>query len=681
MDNQMPESIISSTSKAMSSTPECMSSSHVSAVDIIKPDLEQNPVQKVGSKNLNDVLNPESVSDKLFESNSCAFDGQLLDLPKKTRMGRTSQEEAKLQKADIEVPSRSGRPEQTTDDHFCKQAIDDYPVKSESCGSGWRNPEIRFEQSHAVQVSEALSAIDEPPKEKSTCNSLVLNHGAISGTGDEDAVDHKSQNHFKIQRDWEETCEVDHNEPHRKQTDPFKYSIGETDKRTAEDKNLLNTTERASEKLGVSKLNESWHSGSPTTEPSEKRGAVAGSTYFASKHPEEDLLKEAAFLGVLTDNSHEGEAHMQSKVDLTSEIGDNHCEKVSVVQHIFLNIETESQGNIALNTTDGLLPEEQIFPQNSQQVENMEIPGRKDGNKVIDTKMRSSMSPSDFDKDKLISQPLAITGFDIIDKSLSSESPDNLINSISSHEGKHNGSTNGLLSGAANKNLSNSLQHDTLGMEIDYCNLFSESRTYEVSQKNTFRKVKEVGPVVQDCSADNWLTSSLSVKEAEPDMDRNTRDSGTVLVHSSERSLPTKCFSNHSEHLVVPSEGFVAENLVKGDYSHFKHHLQTKSPVDVIYEDNALRSTEDSVTGQSEIDLSILRSSSISAKESPVEHETCNDVYGTEGLMSGAKVEPLRTNPFPDTSKSEVSEDTNSSSSCPDSKLENVKVEAALEPK
>ncbi|KAI3461473.1 hypothetical protein Pfo_018136 [Paulownia fortunei] len=675
-DNKIPESTISS-SKATCSRSERMMSSHVSDGELIKPNLERNPMQKVAVK--------------------------IQDLPKKNRIARISHEEAELQK--IDMPSQSGSHEQAMDDNFFEKAIDGYPVKNESCGNGWRNSEFRSEPDCAIHEYE--TTIDEPPKEKNTCNFLVLNHGAIIGTQCEDALDHRVQNSLTMQRDWEDTCKPNCHKPDREQTDPFKYSLGETDKRIDKDKIVLKTREIASEQLGVLHQNGSWCSGSASIESLEHRRAKAENSHLVSKHLRADLIKEAAFMEVLTDNLLAGEAHMQNAVfastvgdcknniNLSSEVGDNTKQsgKDLVVQNICLKVEMESPRNVELNTSDRLLPEKQICLQNSEQEKNVEkhlfvVPDRKDGNKVIDTKMACSLSPGkmhdcNFDKDKMIGQPLIITEFNSVDNSMSSESHNNLTNTTFNSDGKHKGHANVLLNGPANRNLSNSLHWDTRRTEIDDCRSFPESRTHEVSQKNTFGKVTMAGPIVQDGRANNWLTSSMLVKESESDMDnlRNAQDSGTVLVQSPESNILDECCFNKSECLALPSAEFVAEKLAhSNDGLHIENYLLTKSPAGVSYEDNALWSNEDSVTGQNEIYLSILKSSSVSAKESPLKHESCNDAYGPGCPFADAITDSSRVKLFSDTGKREVSEDTNSSFSCVHPKLDHVKVEASLAP-
>ncbi|KAL8029856.1 hypothetical protein ABFX02_14G250300 [Erythranthe guttata] len=601
-DNKIPESI-TSVSRAINFRSECIVSPQVSAADILRPDLDPNSVQKGAVKVLYDVPNPEPIGYKLFEDNSYVFDAQMQDLPKETRIGRVSHKEAKLQKIDIEMPSESGRREQMMDDSIF--------------------PELRLEQKYAIHESETTGAIDDAPKEKNMCNSLVLNHGAVIGTQCEDALHHKVQN-----------SKLDCREPRKEQTDPFEYCLDKTDMNTDKDKYVLKSNDRASEQLGVSKLNRSSCSRSASSEASEHSGPMAESTYSGSKHLDADLLKEASFVEVLADGLREGETHMQnavfastvrgckSKSNLVSEVG-----KDLVVQDTCLKVEMELQGSIELNTTDGLPLEKQTCLQNSQQEENVLsiFLDRKHGNKVIDTQMTSSKSPhemhdSEFDKDKMISQPLICTEFDYVGNPVSCESPTSLINSTSNHEAKHKGIiTNDSFSGHANENLPDSLhQGSTRRTEIDYCSSFTESTTGEVSQKNTSRKTAEVGPIIVDGSASNWSTSSMSVKECESDMDNftNIQDSGTALVQSPDSNTLTECCSNQSELLASPTAEFVDEKLVHSDERlHVENYLQTESPADVSYEDNALEIPEDSVTGQKQICSSILRSSSVSENE------------------------------------------------------------------
>lgn len=675
--NSIPESTVSS-SKAISSRSECMASSHASAIELIKPDLEQNPMHKVGVKVLYDVLNPHPVVNKIGEDNNNVFDGQIQDLPKKNIIARISHEEAELQKIGIEVPSQSGSREQAMDNFF-KKAIDDYPVKSESCGSEWRNPELGSKQNYAIQESETISAIDEPPKEKNTGNSLALNHGSTQcGV----ALDDRVQNTLTMQSDWGKPCKPYCHELHREKTDPQKYSLGETDRRTDEDNNVLKTKERVSEQLSVCQQNGSCCSGS--IKALEQRQSKAENPYFGSKHLFADLLKESASIEVLTDNLPAGGAHMQNSVfastiggskndiNLMPEVGDDVKQpgKGSEVQNICLKVEMKSEKIVELNTNDRLSPEKQTSLQNSRQEENVEkllfeVPDRKDGNKVIDTMKPISLSPgkrhdSNLGKEKIIAQPLISIELNSVDNSFSSESCNSLIDTIFDCDDKHKGNGNVLLNGTAYENFSNCL-HDIQITESDNCSPLPESRIHQLSQNDTLGKVTE---------EDNRLTSTMSLKDSESDIDNliGLQDTGIVLVQSPESNMLNDCCFKQSESMALVSDEIVAKNLV-----------HSNDTADVYSEDNAIGSMEDSVTGQNEIYLSILKSSGLSAKESPLKHESCNDAYGNGGRIADAITDPSRVEPFSDTMKGEVSEDTNFS--CFHPKLDHVKVEAASAPK
>ncbi|KAK6144501.1 hypothetical protein DH2020_021321 [Rehmannia glutinosa] len=572
MDNKIPASTISS-SKAINPSSECMASSHVRAVEVIKPNLEQNPMQKIP------------------------------DIPNKNRNGRINHEERELQKIGNEVSSVSGSREQVMDDKFFKNTIDGYV---------------------------------------------------------------------------EEACKPDCYVPHREQTDPSRYSLGETGKRNDKDKNVRKTKERASEQLSVSQQNDNWHCGSASIEALEHRRTKAEISAFESKHLQADHLKETAFTELSADIL-TGEVHMlnaafaptiggcKNDINLASEVADDteQSGKDWLVQNICLKVEMEQPRNDESNSSDRLLAEKQICLQNSHQVKDveklvLEIPDRKDENMV------SSLSPGkmhayNFDKDEMTGQPLLITEFSSVDNSLSSETHNSLIDA-SYRDFK--GNANVLLNSPANGNLSNSPHQDIQRTEINYCSSFLE-RTHEGSLENTPGKVTAAGPVIQDCSAKNQLTSTMILTESESDMDnlRNVQDSRVVLVQSLESNMLNECYYKQSERVTLPSAEFVAENLAhSNDGSHFENYLRTECPADVSYVENALGITEGSVTSENKINSSILRSSSFCAIETHLEDENCSDEYGTGGC----------------TAVSKASEDTNSSFSCLHPKLDHAKVEAPI---
>ncbi|KAK4408542.1 hypothetical protein Sango_0435200 [Sesamum angolense] len=674
--NKVPESIICS-SKTISSRMECLVSSHGTAVDLIKPELEGNHMQKIQ------------------------------DIRKKHGSKRISHEEADMQKIDIEMPSKSGSCEQVMDGSSIKKAVDCYPGKSESCGSGCRNPQLMSEKSYSILESKTCSN-DDPPKEKKRSHSLVLNHDAINGTKCENALDHRQQNSLTMPSDGEESSKPDCQEFHGEQTDPFNYSLGEIDRRTDKDNNVLKTKQRASDQLGVSQLNESRCSRSASTEALEPSRAEDENAYFRSKHLPADPSKEAAFIEVPADNLLVGLNHIQvaacastigsckNDVNLISEVDDHgeQSEKCLVVQNISLNVEMELQRNVE-NTSDRLLCEKQICCKKSQQGKNdekllLEVPDRKDENRAMDAKMASSVSPgkmhdSNFGEEKLLEQPLISTELDSMDNLLSSESDNNLINMTFNPDGGQKGYASVLMNGPSNESLSNSLHDETWRAEITSCSSFPESGTHEVLQKNTLGKVTMAGPIIQVGSANNWFSSTMSLKESKSDIDnlRNIRDSVTVLVQSPvSNTLNKSCFTQ-SECLALPIAEFVIENTVGSNEGlQSENYLQNKSLADVSYEDNALGTKEDSGTGQMGIYSSISRSSSISSQDSVLEHESCNSAYGTEGRSHGADAitDPSKLETFSDVTKSEVFYDTNISSNCLPPKLDQGIVKAASPP-
>ncbi|KAG8371381.1 hypothetical protein BUALT_Bualt13G0081900 [Buddleja alternifolia] len=724
VDN-IPEST-SSCGRAVGSNSGCLAPCHVNVVshDIIKSNSEVNSLQ-VGMTEVYDAFNSDPIDNKFFKGSSYVFDGHDQDLSKKSKNRRTSREEAELQKIDNEVPSQSVNCEQLMDDKSC-------PVKIELPGSGWRNPELISEQSYALHESETRISIIEPRKEQNTCNLLILNQGAIKGTQCEDVFDDRRQGSLELQSDMEEMCKPDFCESGREETDQLIYSPREMDKRTHQDENALKTDDGAGEQLGVSQQSGTWSSGIGAAEALEHRRVKAKSSYLESKHQNADLLKEAIFMDVMTDKLLAGEAHTQdavrasiigsckNNINLISELGYGTKQpgKDLEVQSVCRKGEVELLGKVEFNTSDKLLPNNQICIRKSQEEENIEkplfvLPDRKAGNRLIDTKMArtesfAEMHDCNIDKDKMMKQPLVSTEFYSSDCHLSSKSHNNLINTTFSNDGIDRGKANcdasssetmmsmvavderwqddnNLISnepiiGPANENLSISLYQDTQTMEIDYCSSFPESRLHKVSQKNILGKLTDTGPMLEDGCGNNLLASTMPLKEGGSNMDnlRNIGDSGTVLVHSPENNMLNKCCFRQPEYLAYPDD-IVSEDIVHTtDGLHFENYLRTESSAsEESYTDNALGSMEDSVTGKNEIHVGSLTDSSISAHDSPL---NCNDAYGTDGLscIVDTTRDPSRVEPFPETTKSEVSEDANSSVSELHTELNKDNVEVAL---
>ncbi|GFP95676.1 hypothetical protein PHJA_001711800 [Phtheirospermum japonicum] len=101
IDNKIPTSAISS-SKAISSSSECTTSSHVTAVEVTKPNMDQKPMQKI-------------------------------PYISKIKTGE-------LQKNDFEFPSESRSREQVMDDKFSRKAIEGY--REETCKLDYHQPQI-----------------------------------------------------------------------------------------------------------------------------------------------------------------------------------------------------------------------------------------------------------------------------------------------------------------------------------------------------------------------------------------------------------------------------------------------------------------------------------------------------------------------------------------------------------
>lgn len=603
------------------------------------------------------------------------FDWQIQDLPKKDIVERLSHEEAVLQNIGIEVPPQGGFRQQTMH-NICKKAIDVYPVNGESCGSGWKNAESGSKQKYAIQ-SESIGAIDEPLKGKDVCSSLVLNHGQ---TQCKNAHDDGAPNTLTMQSDCGKTCKPDCHE------DSLEYSLGGTDKRDDKDKNVSKIKERSSEQLCVAKQNISCCSES--IKDLGQRQLKTESPYFGSKQLCANLLKGSASIDVLTNNLTAGEAHVQNpESDLTSrgckndinlmpEVGDDIKQTPKDSENICLQVEKESEKIVKLNTGDRLSPEKKILLQNSQQEEHFEklmlVPDRNVEDKVIDNKMPISLSPGrrheiNLCRENTIAQPLISMELDFVDKSLSSESCNSLTNVILDCDANSKDNDNVLLNVTAIGNLSNCLHQDTQRMETDNCSPLPESRIH----------LTKASACIQDESANNQVLSTMLLKDIESDNLRGLWDIGTVLVQSPESNMLNAACPKQPECTVSASDEFVAENLVHSNDRMQKH---TERAADLYSKDNALI-IEDSVTGQNEMCLSNLKSSSLSAEESPLQHERCNDVYETAGHTVEAMTVPSRVEPLSDTVKGDVSESTDFSFSDLHPKVDHDKVEAALDPK
>ncbi|KAL3649365.1 hypothetical protein CASFOL_005768 [Castilleja foliolosa] len=562
IDNKIPASAISS-SKVISSSLERMTSSHVSAVEVIKPNMDRKPMQKIP-----------------YISNI------------RTR---------ELQKIDFELPAESRSHEQVMDDKFSRKAIEGYR---------------------------------------------------------------------------EEACKPDFHQP---QIDPSKDSLDETGKETDKDKNVLRTKERVSEHLGVSQLNGSpFGASARIIEAFKHSQAKAENSYFGSDHLHSYLLNRTAFTELSSD-IHTGEVRMENVVFSPSVGG---CKN---------GTDMEPPRNVESNTSDRLLPEKQLCLQNSQQEKNVEklmfvVPDKKDGSKVMDdTKTASSPSPGkvhdcNFDEDKMTGK-IVSTEFNFLDDSLSSENHSSLTDVSFDQDFMSNAIV--LSSNPANKNLPTSLHQNTHKTKIDHCSSFPESRTRQGSQENTLGKVTEMGATKQDGSADNQLTSDMALKESESSTNnlRNILDSRSVALQSTEIIVLNEYCVKESELLTLPSSEFEAENVANhNNGSHCENYLNVKCQADVSYVYNAKGRTKGFVTGETGLYLSTSTSPSLSANETPLRDENCNDAYGIRGYTADIIPDLSRVEPFSETNAIEVSGDTDSSFSCLQPKSEHAKGEAESTP-
>ncbi|KAL6563598.1 hypothetical protein OROGR_002557 [Orobanche gracilis] len=503
----------------------------------------------------------------------------------------------------------------------------------------------------------------------------------------------------------EEACKLDYHQPHREPTDPSNGTVGETDKRTGKDKNNLQIKERASEHPCVSQQCGNWYRRSESTEPLEQIQAKVKNSYFESKHPHANLLEETAFTDVPTDILDD---HMENAVFALSVVGCRYG--TNLLSEVDDNSNLSEEGmepskNVESNTSNRLLPEKHLCHQTSQQEENVDklifavpetcqqeenvdklifvFPDRKCENKVMDTKIASSLSPSkmhdcNFDEYKVTGQLLVSTEFNFIDESLSSNSHSSLVDVSLSRDFKDK--PNVLPNNPAIKILSNSL-HQDIQMEIDYSSSFSESRTREGSQDITLGNVTDMGGMIQDGSAEIWLTSKMPLEESESGINNlgNLLDSGSVLVQSPDSNMLNECCVKESECLALCSAESIVENAAYHNHKlHFGNFMSTKCQADMSYVDNAMESMENSVTGQNKLYFSTSRSTNFPAKETPLSDE-CDNAYG---IRRYADVIPdlSRIEPLSGTGKSEVSEDTKSYFGCFHPKSENAKVAAAFTP-
>ncbi|XP_057781715.1 uncharacterized protein LOC131000006 isoform X2 [Salvia miltiorrhiza] len=559
---------------------------------------------------------------------------------KKKMTVRVPHEDAELQKIGIEVPSQNRSCEQAMD-NFLKNAIGDCPVKSETCGSECRNAELGSKQNCAILESQTSSAIDEQYGTKNKCNLLVLDHDSTQCT---DGFDDRVQNIPAMHSDWRNSSKQDCHEAHLEKTDPLKYSLGENE-RTG--KNISNEKERVSEQMDVSQQGIYC---SESMIPLEQGETIAESPYFVSK--------PLNAIKVLPDNLPAAEPHMQNSVlvlslltvegckndtNLMSEIGNDFSQpnESSEVQD-FHQTETESKQIGKLNIRDRLLTERQLSLQNSKQEENVDellpvVSDRKDGTEILLSLSLDNRQKSNLGEETAIAQPLRMVECDYFDISFSSES---CKSPISLHQ-----------------DTPNKGSHDSP---------LPRSTTHQLSPEDTDKKTEEV-PCLQVSYANNELTTTMSLTSSESEIDSHsgTKDTWALLRQSSESNmLDNRCFQQ-SECLALAVDEFVAGNLV---------HTDDCSAV------NAVGGVKDSITSQNEILKSISRSST-PAKESPLKLETCNDEYETGGgSTADATTDPSEVEPFSDTIKVEVSEDTSNSLGSLHPKLNHDKVETTLLP-
>ncbi|KAL3829146.1 hypothetical protein ACJIZ3_017948 [Penstemon smallii] len=693
-ESNMPNSISSSgNSMSMSSRSGRLAPFHVNDSSH-KPNLDSNSTKMVGRKILYDLLASDPISFKLVED--YVVDGQVQDLSNK--IGKEIfPEDAEKQRTGSEMPSQSGSYEQMIDDKNLTKAIS--PIKSESCGSGWRNSESMSEHKYAIHGYETKSVLDESCKELDTCN-FDFKHGSVTRTQSENVIEQRAHD---TQARQEQTCKPDCHEPCRNYTDQSKHCPGATDKRTHKDKNETETKEITSELLGESLRFGTWCSGS---------GNHEALKHVGSKHQHGYISNETAVMDEVTEKLLVGEAHVQdalrtstirgyrNSINLISDDVDDKKQsgKHFEVQNVCLEVE-QSERNAGLI---GLLPRKQICLKKSQQENFLEtlslVLNRNDGNKLSCSKVeipraRREEHGCSFDKDKM--NGLRINN--------------NLIHMTSNHDGRLRGkassdaSSNEIImsmvaldgrwqyendprshdSETVNKRLSKNLYQESLEMEIDHHSSFSKSKTWEVSHKNVLRNVTDAVPVIEDYGGNNCGTSTMPVKGGECDMNyqRSIADSGTVLAKSPSLNA---CCVKQSECLELPNAGIVAENLLQSnDGLQFGNISQRNNTVlEESSDENVLGSMVDSFTVP-EICVGIFRKSSGAVQELPLKHENCSTADGShvESCIEDAVADTSRIKPFPDPNESEVCQDTSTSFNEPHPKLENDQRKAALTPK
>lgn len=658
LHDKIPDTRISS-SKAIFSRSESAASSHARVIDLVKPKLDQKPMYEVGLDVLSDVSNSHPV-DKIFEDSNNVFDEQIQDLLKKNVIVRISHEEAEVEKIGTEVSSQNGSREHAMDNIF-KNASDDGPVKSESSESEWRNAEQLSKQNCAIPESQTISAIDEQPENNKACNLLVLNRDSTQCT---DGLDDRVQNTSAMHSAWRKTSSTpDCHEAHLDKTDPLLYSVGENKRRT--DKNI--SKERATEKLDVCQQNGIYCS--ENMKASERGEAMAGSPNFESKH----LYANK----VLTDNLPAAEAPMQNSVyasllqgckndtDLMPEVGDdiNQPGESPEAQDFHQKVAMESKQIGKLN--------KRLSLQDLQQEENVDklllvASERKDGNKVIDTKLSFSLSlgkrhKNNLGKETAIAQPLRMVECDSVGNSFSSESCSSPIRSSFDCDDD-----------SSYGNLSDYLHQKSQRIETNYSPL-SESTIHQFSPEDTLIKETEELPCKQVGVMDNGMTSTMSLKDSESDIDnvKGSLHTKTLLVQSPESNMLNNSCFQQSECMALAGDEFVEESLV-----HSNDCIQAKHLPDVLSEVNAVGSMKMPVTNE-EVFQSISRSSN-TTKESPLKDEICNEEYETGGGIEDAITDPSRVEAFSDTVKVGFSEDTDNSLSCLRPVLDHDKVETTL---
>lgn len=656
--DKIPNSRISS-NMAICSSSESTALSHVGVRNIIKPNLEQDPMYEVRLKVKSD-LNSHLIHDKIFEDIDNVF-GEIQGSHKKNIMVRVSEEEPELQKIGIKVPSQNGSCGQAMDSFI--DSMDDCLVKSESCGSD-------ANQSAANLGSQKLNAIDGQHEMYNKCNLLVLDHPSTQCTnGSNDRV----QNTLEV-CDWRKSSKRDCHEAQLEGTDPLKHSLRENDQRT--DKNITNETERASGQLDVSQQNGIYSSESMKDLGQEE--AMAESPYFVSK--------KLNAIEVSSENLPSAESHEQNSIfastvegskndtNILSEVGNdiNRPGESPDVQDFHKNLEMESKEIGKLNIKNRLSAEKQFSLYNSKQENNiyelsLVVSDRKDQEKVINPKLPSSLSlgkrhKSSLGKETAVAPPLRMVECDSVVNSFSSESCNSPINTIFDCD-----------AGSSYGNLSGCLHQETQSMKINGSPL-PESKMHQLSPEDTLRKREEVPHNIHVPSADNELTSTMALKNSDSEIHnlKDLKDTQTLLVQSSERNISSNCCVQQSECFSFGDE-FVVDNLV-----HIDDCMKAKHLPDVC--SNVVGGTNDSVTSQHEI-LQSISHSSTPAKESPLEHETCNDEYETGGGMADAIADPSRVEPFSDSFEVEVSQDTDNFLSCLPPKLGLDTVETEVLPK